>query len=221
MSDQDQNQVTEVAAEVKVPSRAADIAALFGDRYSEEVVSFRSRATAKNPNPPELPKTAIPQLTLNGLVDIVNKGGAALTYVLSILNDDIYAAARNLVTESDFNPETYPVEKLSIEQLATVVRESARNGISQERWAAFKEDFIAVITANTPIKPEQVKLAAGYLATKCAAIKLNPAYLAKVQTRLATYIEHAENPDTEIVEKLASLISQYLEAAADPESMLG
>ena len=140
---------------------------------------------------------AIPYVSVNGLVAIIEAGGKGLDLIREAMNSVVDAAARELLYEDlTLNAATFPVDKVSWEYIANLPKAQRKGGgIPKEVWEAFAQDYCEIMPTVTGKTVEQVSNAAKIMQNKFAAVKTAEAVLNLMVEQLAIYAEHSTKLD--------------------------
>jgi len=156
--------------------------------------------------------------SVEGIVTILEKGGKGLELLQDAIYDVIRSALAGDVGDNEsFNQAFYDANatKYSWEAIANQPREDRRaSAISEELWAAFAADYIAVMPGVTNKTAEQVGNATVVYLKKFAQVKTNKEVLGKLKEQLSLYVEHSPNAEqfTDIIELLVRKADGYLSA---------
>jgi hypothetical protein len=143
----------------------------------------------------------VPRPSVEGLVNILEKGGAELELVFDSILATQQAQLRSLVNElieagQNITAEAIDIAKLSWEYLASMpAKERASSVPVKEAFDAFVVDYVSVMPAATSKPEEKVKLAAKIFAGKCAAVKTNKPMLAILQGQLDIWFTSTSRAD--------------------------
>jgi len=138
---------------------------------------------------------AIPVPSMEGLVNILERGGKGLELLMEVIETTIKNSARDLLNEDEsLNASTFPVEKLSWEYVANLPKAQRRGGgIAKETWTEFAQDYVEVMPAVTGKSLEQVTNASKILMAKLQQVRTNEPVLQLLVEQLALYAEHSPN----------------------------
>lgn len=165
---------------------------------------------------------AVPYPSVQGIVDILEKGGKGLDLLIEAMETVVNQAAREvLYDDTALTAATFPVDKLSWEHIANIPKVQRRGGgIPKEVWEAFQADYIEVMPEATGKTVEQVANAAKILVGKLAAVRTNEPVLQLLVEQLAVYTEKSENIEDykECVEFLVNKADTFLNVS--PEELL-
>lgn len=143
-------------------------------------------------------KLNLPVPTLEGLVEALGDEKQQ-NYVLSLLHDDIYKAARAQVDD-----EAKPVneqgelnlEVLTLKHLAYLPPAERRGGgISKEIWEAFEKDYNAVMPALTGKEPERIANASTILVKRFQPVKTTKKIITFLREQLALWFQNSPNAE--------------------------
>jgi hypothetical protein len=137
----------------------------------------------------------LPSPSVEGLVNIIEKGGKGLELLLEAASAVVQDVARDYINNNEsVTTDNFPFEILGWEAIANMPKAERRGGgISSEVWEEFKKDYINVMPSVTGKSKEKVELAAKVLHTKFAAVKTNKPVIKLLQEQLAIYINHSPN----------------------------
>lgn len=145
-------------------------------------------------DPIELP---IPYPTVQGVVEILEKGGKGLELLLDVVEKEITQTARSIISEDQtLNATNLPVEKLSWEAIANMPKaERSGGGIAKEVWEDFASDYIKVMPEAQGKNIEQVTRAAKILQGKLSSVKTNKPVLRTMVEFLTVYVNSSSRAD--------------------------
>jgi hypothetical protein len=165
---------------------------------------------------------AIPYPSVQGLINIIEKGGKGLELVMEALATVVDSAARDLLYEDlSLDASNFPVEKLAWDTIANLPKaQRTGGGIPKEVWESFAQDYCEVMPSITGKSPEQVANAAKILQNKFSAVKTNEAVLNLLVDQLAIYANSSPNIEDyqECVEFLLNKADTLLNVS--PEELL-
>jgi hypothetical protein len=211
---------TEAQAAIKREELHASIKANFNNLVDvkETKFHFRKVKDEKSGVESKRPSVAIPLPvpSVEGIIDILTKGGKGL----ELLQEAVYAVivdqAREYINENEAASEdNFPYNTMSWEALANLPKAERRGGgIAKELWDDFAKDYLAVMPAVTGKTKESVELATKVYLNKFAAVKTDKKVLALLKGQLALYINNTPNGETfaECVEFLDKKATTLLEA---------
>ena len=138
---------------------------------------------------------AVPYPSVEGVVDILEKGGKGLELLMEAIEGVVNSAARDLLYEDEkLNAATFPVDKISWEYIANLPKAQRRGGgIPKETWENFAQDYVEVMPAVTGKTLEQVANAAKILMNKLQQVRTNEPVLNLLVEQLAIYAENSPN----------------------------
>ena len=137
----------------------------------------------------ELP---LPVLSVEGIIEVLEKGGKELELLQEAVAAVIIEIAREFVNNNEAVSATnFPYEMLSWETIANLPQADRRgNGIAKEVWEEFAADYIAIMPAVASKSKESVELAAKVFLTKFSTCKTNKPVLKLLKDQLALYINN-------------------------------
>jgi len=148
----------------------------------------------------------LPIPSVEGIVAILEAGGAGLVLLLEAVQDVVVSRAREIINDKeDITQASFPIEDLAWDKIASLPKAERRGGgISKEIWDAFSKDYIAVMPGVTGKTAEQVGNAAKILLNKFNAVKTNKPVLKVLKEQLGIYVQHSTAVEeyTECVEFL-------------------
>lgn len=162
--------------------------------------------------------------TVHGLVDIFNAGGKGLDKLVNLVSDAIDEHVRNVLTENpQFTSANFPYELGTWEAYVNVPEtERKLRGIAKEVWAAFRADYIAVITAATGKDQAVIEKGAKLMIDqRFSDVKSNKKALGKLAEYLTIYAEKSTQAEnfadcvTTLYEKADALLKADSDALAD------
>jgi hypothetical protein len=141
---------------------------------------------------------AIPYPSVDGIVEILQKGEKGLELLIEAMENVVNTAARDLLSDGPeghaLNAATFPTEKVSWEAIANQPKAQRRGGgIPKETWEAFATDYVEVMPEATGKSIEQVANMAKILVGKLSACRTREVVLNLVVQQLALYAEHSPN----------------------------
>lgn len=155
---------------------------------------------------------AIPTLTAESIVAILEAGDKQLELLLEVANRAVTDHARTILIADDkgeLTADTFPVDKLAWEVIAAIPKGTRTGGgIPKETWEAFGIDYVSVMPTATGKTVEQVSGAAKLLAGKLQGCKTNKPVLQLLVTQLAIYAEASAQ-----IEEFSDCVSFLLEKA--------
>lgn len=199
------NEVTTKVIEVENPSTeemhaiASDIKANYDFEVNVKPVNFNFKKSKDKETGIETVRNtvqlAIPYPSVQGLINIIERGGKGLDLVMEAMETVVNSAARDLLYDDlTLNAANFPVEKVSWEHIANLPKAQRKGGgIPKETWEAFAQDYCEVMPEVTGKTPEQVANAAKILQNKFTAVKTNEAVLNLLVEQLAIYADASPN----------------------------
>jgi len=165
----------------------------------------------------------LPFPTVDGLIEIISNGGAALELLQEAVANVITAQARELVSEAeDITEANFPFDKVDWHYIANLPKaERKGGGIAKEVWAAFGEDFTAYLL-SVGKEEEKAKRAASLLLDKFTKVKYQKPVIQALLAAVVEYVAHATNASefTECTEFLVNKADTLL-AITDEEQLVG
>lgn len=193
---------TGVPQPVQTPEEKAEhynaIKANFNSKVDVVETGFHFRKVTDSETKIETKRTSvllpIPYPSVEGIIDIIQKGGKGLDLLLEATRDVVVDQAREYVNNNEeVTSLNFPFAMLDWDTIANLPKADRRGGgISKEIWEEFAKDYIQVMPAliNKPV--EAVTTATKIYLTKFASIKTNKPVLAKLRDYLAIYINATE-----------------------------
>lgn len=137
---------------------------------------------------------AVPYPSVEGLVKILETGGAGLALLLEAAESIVNTEVRNILNDDiTLTAASFPVDKVSWEAIANLPKAARRGGgIPKETWEAFQADYIAVMQACGKTV-QQAANAAKLIANKFQQIKTNQPVLEHMVKQLSIYVEATPN----------------------------
>lgn len=156
-------------------------------------------------------------LTLDGLVDVLNRGDEK---EVALVMDQVNQAFRDVLAEKVGDDESFDQAKydglnLTWAAIANMPKEDRRvSSIPKEVWDAFVADYMAIMPALTKTSAEANTIACDIYVKKMAPARSNKPVLERLKMRLALYIENSQKAEEfqEILEVLLRRIETYLKA---------
>ena len=138
---------------------------------------------------------AIPYPSVDGIVNILEKGGKGLELLIEAMEAVVNSVARDMINEdTSLNAATFDANKLAWEVIASMPKATRRGGgIPKETWEAFVTDYVEVMPEATGKSVEQCANAAKILFNKLAQVKTNEPVLELLIEQLAIYSEATPN----------------------------
>lgn len=166
----------------------------------------------------ETVQLAVPYPSVQGIINILERGGKELDLLRDAVEQIINAAARDLLYDDvSLTAANFPVEKLSWEYIANLPKTQRGGGIAKETWDDFIQDYIEIMPSVTGKTIEAVSNAANILKGKLNQVKTNKPVLNLLVDQLAIYAEHSPNAAdyVECVEFLLSKADNYLNLSSE------
>jgi predicted house-cleaning noncanonical NTP pyrophosphatase (MazG superfamily) len=160
----------------------------------------------------------LPIPSVEGVVNILEKGGKELELLLDSLYDVVRGIAQDYVSNDENitdEPSFAPfISKVTWEAIANMERQDRRGtSIPEEQWKAFAAAYISVMPALTSKSKDAVTAAAGVFLKKFAMFKTDKKVLEKLKGQLAIFAEQKEAEDFgDILELLLKRADTYLKA---------
>lgn len=156
--------------------------------------SFRkSKDDAGNVSQREPLVLALPYLTTEGLIAVIEAGGKPLELLLDAANSVIESEARGLINDIEsLTADTLDLAKLDWEFIANKPKAQRGGGISKEQWEDFIADYCAVMPDATGKPLEKIQNMAAILKNKLAKVATHKPILEVVISQLAIYMEASE-----------------------------
>lgn len=155
---------------------------------------------------------ALPVPSVEGIIEILEKGGKGLDLLLEAVADVVISRAREVInSKEDINQDNFPLAVLAWEAIASLPKaERKGGGIAKETWEDFSEDYISVMPAVTGKTPEQIGNAAKIFVSKFSSVKTNKLVLKLLKDQLALYA--ANSPAAETYADCISFLSEKADA---------
>lgn len=167
----------------------------------------------------------LPYITFEGLKAILRESDdATKNYVVDVLNEQIFAAAKEQVDDEvkPVNQQTeLDLNKLRISYLASVPKIDRRgSGIPKETWTEFAKDYITVMPGITGKAMAAIENAAGIFTSKLNPAKGKKRILAILKDQLSLWASNSTKLEefAEVFEFLDKRIDAML--AEDEDKML-
>lgn len=162
--------------------------------------------------------------TVEGIADILTKGGKALEFLNELIYDGIRAAIASDVSDDEkFDQNTYNAAvlkvgdteyaKYSFEGIANQPREDRRaSSIPEEQWKGFAEDYVKVMQSVAGKTVEQLHAAIFVYTRKFRDIKTDKTSLGKLKEQLGLYMQHSQEAENyaDVLELLVKKCDEYL-----------
>lgn len=152
----------------------------------------------------------VPYPSVQGLINIIERGGKGLDLVMEAMETVVNTAARDLLYEDlEMNASTFPADKVAWEFIANLPKAQRKGGgIPKETWEAFAQSYCEVMPEATGKTLEQVANAAKMLQNKFSAVKTNMPVLNLLVEQLAVYVEAAGEQAGEYQECIDFLVEK-------------
>lgn len=168
-----------------------------------DIKDEEGKVIGKTPKPDSI-ELQLKSLEVDDVLSIIEKGGKGVEFLLETLNDAIYREARNIV--SDAMDAKKVVDQALIDANSTAMdwetiankpkAERRGNGISEDDWKAFAEDYKAVMAIVLPNKTaEQIATAATHLAAKFSKCRFNKEVIEALRGYLASWFANTPNKE--------------------------
>ena len=158
-------------------------------------------------------KLAVP--SVEGLVEIITKGGKGLDLIFDAMYDVVRSQAYEIVADDEtISQANFPVDKISWVAIANMPKEDRRSStIAPEVWEAFANDYIAVMPGLTGKSEKAVGNAVFVYLKKFSVVKTDKETLNKLKIQLGLYQETPNAEQfTEVLDLLVRKIETYLKA---------
>jgi hypothetical protein len=168
--------------------------------YTPEVVNFSFRSKEENgvKTKRETLKFDIPHITWTGLTQALSSDPKVREFMISVVNNEIDNAVRAQLNDNEklSKAEELDYTKLNLVYLANQPKsERAGNGISQDTWKAFQQDYISVMPALINRSAEQIATAAKVFTQRLQPVKTNKPVLSKLEEYLTVWFTNTETPE--------------------------
>lgn len=166
---------------------------------------------------------SLPFLTIDGVVEGLSDDKQR-DYILTVLNDAVYVAARQQVGDEEKpvnTQEELDISKLSLEFLANQPAAERRGGgIAKETWEEFGKDYLEIMPAVTGKNLEQIGNAVKIFTARMQPVKTQKAILSYLQEQIALWATHTKKLEDfqEVYEFVDNKIKTLL--AADETALL-
>lgn len=156
-------------------------------------------------------KLTAPVPSVEGLIDIIQKGGKDLELVLDGMYDTIRSVMSEIVSaKEDASQENFPFAEVTWSKIANMTKEDRRSSaIPSEVWEAFCKDYIAVMPGLTGKSVEAVTNATVVYVKKFAPWKTDKKTINLLKAQLALY---AETANAEQFEPILTLLVRRADA---------
>jgi hypothetical protein len=155
----------------------------------------------------------LPVPSVEGIIEILQKGGKGLEFLLEVCADTVRGAAVGFVQENEqINQENFPVAKILWDAIANAPR-AERKTIAEEVWVGFAKDYLEIMPGVTGKKNEQLQLAIDVYLKKLNPVKTNKEILKKLKAQFDMWVANTKSEEfAEIVELLNGKFETYLKA---------
>lgn len=173
-------------------------------------------------------RVAIP--SIEGIVKILEDGGAELELLQSAVESTIYDYCRSVLNDDPkITSDNFPLEKVTWTAIANLPSTDKRGrGIAKEVWEGFLESYIAYMPAAIDKDEDVVKKQASHLANRFQVLKTHERkneLLPKFIEMITIYTNVAPDADeySSCVEFLVNKAEEYMQAdvSADLADNLG
>jgi hypothetical protein len=158
----------------------------------------------------------VPVPSFEGVQEILTKGGKGFELLQEAMSDVVRAALSDKVgDDTAFDPEKFDYSAISWETIANMPKEDRRSStIDPAVWAAFAEDYMAIMPALTAKSQDKIKLAIEMYVKKLTPIKTRKQALSTLGTQLALYVDNSKKAEefTDILQLLTRRIETYMKA---------
>jgi hypothetical protein len=139
----------------------------------------------------------LPVPSVEGVIDILSKGGKQLDLLLDTIADVIAAQARAYVDETqDVTQDNFPHHKATWEYISNLEKAARRGGgIPKETWEAFAKDYIEVMPSITGKTTEAISNGAKILLNKFSAVKTNKPVINLLKAQVSLYLSNSTNAE--------------------------
>lgn len=178
---------------------------------------FKFRFKADKLGNTRKPVTIIAQVpSVEGIIEILQKGGKSLEMLQDAIYDYIRPAIASAVADDEnFSQETFDQTKFTWEAIANQPREDRRaNSIPKEVWEAFGADYIEVMQSATGKNSEQLGNAVQVYLKKFSQVKTNKDVLNVLKGQLGIYMENSKKAEDfiEILDMLLKRVETLLKS---------
>jgi len=156
--------------------------------------------------------------SVEGIVDILQKGGKGLELLQEVIYDTIRTSIGAVVSDDEtFSQAKYDATAADYtwDKIANQPREDRRaSSISEEVWQAFAADYLAVMPSVANKTAEQLGNAVAVFTKKFAQVKTNKEVIKMLKAQLGLYVEHTTRGEEfqEIIDLLDRKADSYLNA---------
>ena len=197
----------------------AEIKANFDNKIDVTETSFHFRKVTDPKTKIETKRNSVviplPVPSVEGIIDIIQNGGAGLTLLQEAVLSVLVETARDYIdANEDVTSANFPYASLAWDAIANLPKSDRRGGgVAKEVWADFAKDYIAVMPAIIGKSEEVVTNASKIFLSKFAQCKTNKPILNKLKDYLAIYINNTPRAEefTEAVDWLDKKIATLLE----------
>lgn len=179
-------------------------------------MTFRFKKDKMDYKRPNVELKNVPLPSVKGVAAILNKGGKGADLLMDAVYDVVRSVAAGIVAEDkDVNETNFPWAKISWDAIANMEKADRRSTtISDETWADFAADYMAIMPGLTNKGKDAIALAVECFTRKLTPVKSNKEVLAKLQAQLAIYMENSKKGDefSDILELLIRRLDNYMKA---------
>ena len=158
----------------------------------------------------------LPVPSVEGLVNIIERGGKGLELLQEAMYDTVRAQAANIVSDDEkVTQTTFPSAQVLWDVIANMPKADRRsNAIDASAWEAFAKDYIDIMPSLTGKSTEAVTNATMVYLKKFSFVKTNKDVISKLKDQLALYLEHSKNTEQfqDILDLLLTKADTYLNA---------
>lgn len=148
-------------------------------------------------NKRETVELKLPVPSVEGVIEILQKGGKGLELLLTACADVVAAQARSILNDNDtMMAENFDFSSCSWEFISNMPEAEKRGrGIAKEVWEAFASDYVAIMPGITGKSIDAVSLAAKLFLNKFQSVKTNKPVIEKLKSQLGIYLNATPNAE--------------------------
>lgn len=169
-------------------------------------------------------KLNIPVLSVEGVVEVFEKGGRGLEFLMEVVHDVFLDRARDILAEDEnMTADNFPFDQLTWEAIANLPKEVRRGAanIAKEDWDNFATAYQNFMT-SVGLKKEAVSRQASVFKQKLRPIATRKDVLPQFALLLNIFLQKCPQAGeyTEVIEYLQKANKKYMEAEAKSASDL-
>lgn len=186
------------------------------DLLENKEMIFRFKKDKLDVKRPNVELKQVPVPSVKGLAAILNKGGKGAELLIEAAYDVVRSVVAGIVADDkNVSDANFPWSKVSWDAIANMEKADRRSvTISDETWADFVTEYMAIMPALTNKGKDAIELATQVFVRKLVPVKSNKEALTKLQGQLAIFMENTKKGEdfSDILELLVRRLDNYLKA---------